>query len=296
MSINEPKVDYKKVPQVSIGMPVYNGELFIRSALESLLAQTYTDFELIISDNASTDDTATICRDYASKDARIRYVRQAENRGAAANFQFVLDEAVGEYFMWAAADDCWSPDWLKEVTIAMNDREYSCAIGNIAYIDEFDVQIYGDTSRGGFLTEFPALEGLKSAFLRVIKYFLMRNDMLAYGLFRTIQAKSVRIENGKYTDLPHDQVYAFLYFIITFGSIYKSKGGVIKKRIHLAQASQSGPKTLLDQFSINKNHIYLTRLYMRNSCLNTIERGALWVFMFLYLNASLIKNFRKIKS
>jgi glycosyltransferase involved in cell wall biosynthesis len=103
----------KKVPKVSIGMPVYNGEPFIREALDSLLAQTFTDFELIISDNASTDGTEAICREYAAKDDRIRYVRQPENRGALANFQFVLDEAVGEYFMWAAADDIRAPDCLE---------------------------------------------------------------------------------------------------------------------------------------------------------------------------------------
>lgn len=116
VSLPENAVDIgKKVPQVSIGMPVYNGEPFIREALDSLLAQTLTDFELIISDNASTDGTEAICREYAARDARIRYVRQAENRGPTANFQFVLDEAAGEYFMWGAADDVWDREWIAEL-------------------------------------------------------------------------------------------------------------------------------------------------------------------------------------
>lgn len=89
--------DKPRVPRVSIGMPVYNGDPFIRGALDSLLAQTFTDFELIISDNASTDRTEAICREYAARDIRIRYVRQTENRGAKANFEFVLDKAVGLY-------------------------------------------------------------------------------------------------------------------------------------------------------------------------------------------------------
>ena len=71
-------------PKVSIGMPVYNGAPFIREAIESLLSQTFTDFELVISDNASTDRTEAICREYAEKNQRIRYVRQSENRGATA--------------------------------------------------------------------------------------------------------------------------------------------------------------------------------------------------------------------
>ena len=99
-------------PTVSIGMPVYNGEKYIREALDSLLAQTFTDFELIISDNASTDDTGVICREYAARDPRVRYVRQSENRGAMANFQPVLDKARDEYFMWAAANNRWDGAWL----------------------------------------------------------------------------------------------------------------------------------------------------------------------------------------
>lgn len=101
-------------PKVSVGMPVYNGESFIRETLDSLLVQTYKDFELIISDNASTDLTEAICQEYAAKDSRIRYVRQAKNHGGSNNFQFVLDEAKGKYFMWSACDDIRSPDFLEE--------------------------------------------------------------------------------------------------------------------------------------------------------------------------------------
>ncbi|OFE11755.1 hypothetical protein PHACT_00110 [Pseudohongiella acticola] len=95
-------------------MPVFNGEEFIEEALESLLAQSFSNFELIISDNASTDSTEAICRNYARKDARVRYFRQTENLGSVANFKFVLEEAVGEYFMWAAADDLWAPNFIEK--------------------------------------------------------------------------------------------------------------------------------------------------------------------------------------
>lgn len=102
-----------RIPKISIGMPVYNGEKTIREALDSLLTQTFTDFELIISDNASTDGTEAICREFVKKDPRIRYLRQPENRGGAANFWFLLDETQGEYFMWAACDDIRSQDFLE---------------------------------------------------------------------------------------------------------------------------------------------------------------------------------------
>lgn len=112
-------------PTVTVGMPVYNGERFIRDALDSLLAQTFTDFELLISDNASTDCTPAICAEYEARDPRIRCVRQSENIGAEANFKFVMNEARGEYFMWAACDDFESsPDYLMELVTAINKGDY----------------------------------------------------------------------------------------------------------------------------------------------------------------------------
>ncbi|QXE21917.1 glycosyl transferase family 2 [Richelia sinica FACHB-800] len=98
--------------KLSIGLPVYNGERFLAQALDSLLSQTFTDFELIISDNASTDRTADICQEYAQKDQRIRYFRNATNIGCACNFNRVLQLAKGEYFKWAAYDDLHAPNFL----------------------------------------------------------------------------------------------------------------------------------------------------------------------------------------
>ncbi len=109
-------------------MPVYNGASFIRAALDSLLAQTFSDFELIISDNASTDGTESICRAYAGKESRIRYVRQPANRGAAFNFSFVLSQASGQYFMWAAHDDSWDKDYISSCIsiLEINSNVFAC--------------------------------------------------------------------------------------------------------------------------------------------------------------------------
>ncbi len=102
------------VPEVSIGMPVFNGEEHIRKALDSLLAQTFVDFELLISDNGSTDNTSEICKQYEQKDKRIVYVRQPENMGIGWNFLYVLKQSRGKYFMWASVDDIWEPDFIME--------------------------------------------------------------------------------------------------------------------------------------------------------------------------------------
>jgi glycosyltransferase involved in cell wall biosynthesis len=99
-------------PRVSIGMPVYNGANFLAETLDSLLAQRFTDFELIISDNGSSDDTERICRAYADRDRRVRYFREAVNRGATWNHNRVIELATGEYFKLAAHDDLCLPDFL----------------------------------------------------------------------------------------------------------------------------------------------------------------------------------------
>ncbi|NJR49473.1 MAG: glycosyltransferase family 2 protein [Leptolyngbyaceae cyanobacterium CSU_1_3] len=107
--------------RVSIGVPVYNGENYLEAALDSLLAQTFQDFEIIIADNASTDRTEEICQFYAAKDNRIRYYRHPTNIGATPNFDCLLKYARGEYFKWAAHDDVHAPTYLEKC-VAVLDR------------------------------------------------------------------------------------------------------------------------------------------------------------------------------
>jgi len=115
------------MPRVSIGLPVYNGEEFLEEALESLCAQTFEDFELIISDNASTDKTREICEDYASKDRRIRYYRNERNFGAARNYNLVFERATAQYFKWAAHDDTCGKTFLERC-IEILDRDASVVL------------------------------------------------------------------------------------------------------------------------------------------------------------------------
>ena len=111
------------IPKVSIGMPVYNGEKYIREAIDSLLAQTYTDFELVISDNASTDGTEAICREYMNKDIRIKYIKQPMNIGACNNFNYLLEHARGNYFKWLAHDDYLEPFFLEMIIKYLDDHD-----------------------------------------------------------------------------------------------------------------------------------------------------------------------------
>ena len=118
--------------KLSIGMPVYNGELFIERAIESILAQTFTDFELIISDNASTDSTQEICQNFSKKDDRIRIFKQEKNIGVHRNFYFLLSQARGEYFAWAAVDDYLDKDFMeKNLKVLESNNSIVSSIGKI---------------------------------------------------------------------------------------------------------------------------------------------------------------------
>jgi glycosyltransferase involved in cell wall biosynthesis len=103
----------KPVPKLSIGLPVYNAEQLLPQALDHLLAQTFEDFELVICDNASTDRTSQICRDYARRDARIRYVRNDRNLGANPNYNRTYELSAAPLFKWAAHDDLYERTYLE---------------------------------------------------------------------------------------------------------------------------------------------------------------------------------------
>jgi glycosyltransferase involved in cell wall biosynthesis len=100
-------------PLVSIGVPVYNEESYIHQTLDSLLAQDYENFELIISDNASTDATQQICLEYATREPRIKYHRNETNLGSVKNFNTLFKLSSGTYFMWAGAHDRWEPNFIS---------------------------------------------------------------------------------------------------------------------------------------------------------------------------------------
>jgi glycosyltransferase involved in cell wall biosynthesis len=141
-------IGMQPLPRVSIGMPVYNGERYLCRAVDSVLAQTFTDFELIISDNASTDATGELCRAYAARDARVRYIRHAVNRGAAWNVNHVVTLSRARYFKWAHADDMHAPGHL-ECCIAALDRApesvvAACTQSVIIDADDRQTELYQD--------------------------------------------------------------------------------------------------------------------------------------------------------
>jgi glycosyltransferase involved in cell wall biosynthesis len=111
-----------KVPRLSVGLPVYNSSAYVAESIEAILGQTFKDFDLIISDNASTDDTGDICRRYLKQDSRVRYFRQRKNVGLSPNHNFCVKQSEAELFKWAAGDDLYARDLLEKCVAALDEN------------------------------------------------------------------------------------------------------------------------------------------------------------------------------
>jgi glycosyltransferase involved in cell wall biosynthesis len=171
------------VPVVSIGMPVYNAAPFLRQALESVLAQSLNAFELLISDNASTDSTEDICCEYARRDPRVHYVRQASNLGLPANWNYVARHARGRFFKWASGNDYLAPTMLEACVHELETHpEVVLAYGRTRLVDELGVR--DDV----YVGDFAALDDAPSARFRAVTEQLALNNAIS-GVHRTAVLK-----------------------------------------------------------------------------------------------------------
>jgi glycosyltransferase involved in cell wall biosynthesis len=165
-------------PRLSIGLPVFNGERYLRHAIDSILNQTYRDFELIISDNASTDQTMEICLKYQAQDPRIRYYRNPENLGASENFNKVFACSRGEYFKWAAADDVIAPTFLA-TCIEVLDRVPSVVL---CYSKVYRIDASGDVTG---VYDFPMKVDANEAHIRFTDLIMVDHQCWAvFGVIR----------------------------------------------------------------------------------------------------------------
>jgi GT2 family glycosyltransferase len=177
-------MDSELEPTVTIGMPVYNAASTIRAALESLLSQTRPDFVLVISDNASSDATEAICREYAGRDKRIHYLRQSTNVGGAMNFRAALFEARTPYFMWAAGDDLWAPTFIEQAVAFLEAHpDYVCCQSRVLLTVNDRASHY---STGTYPLSGDWADN-------VVHFFYMKPDDCSryYGMFRTKALQAV---------------------------------------------------------------------------------------------------------
>ncbi len=174
--------------RVFIGLPVYNGARFLERALDSLLRQTYTDFTLLIADNGSSDNTREICERYCAQDPRVRYVRHAKNIGAPRNWNYVVEQAHGDYFKWATANDECAPEMLA-LCVAALDADPTAALcqGKTCLVDEDSGQ------RDNYANDLALMEERPSA--RLLRLFLkLKLNNGQSGLIRLDMLRRTRLD------------------------------------------------------------------------------------------------------
>ncbi|EIT84620.1 glycosyl transferase family protein [Fictibacillus macauensis ZFHKF-1] len=171
--------------KITIGLPIYNGEKYLSEALDSLLAQSYQDYIIVIYDNGSNDATEEICRAYAQQDDRISYVRHERNRGTVVNFNELVYQTTTEYFMWAACDDLWSPNYIEKCLAQLEKHPTAVMCqSDIQYMDK-DGHITSVTSHFMDTTDLTVMERMEEC--------LRFRSWIIYGLYRTEQLKKTRI-------------------------------------------------------------------------------------------------------
>lgn len=279
-----------KQAAVSIGMPVYNMAEYVGEAIESLLAQTYTNFELIISDNASTDATLKIIKSFERVDGRVRVLEQPSNLGAIANFEVVLDAAAGDRFMWAASDDVWSAGWLEAMVKAVVGYERA-AFGVVEV-----------TSSDGGTIPHPAnhrrfrFEGGRT--WRRLKYFMeppvLGKANVIYGLYPTWLLRSSRFT--PFAQAPFGADMAYIYGLLSHVEIVSVPGPVLKKR-HLetseGELQRDVPVTAFQRLTSPVRNIFKSTILcrvMKNS--THIERILIPCVLPVHLFRSVLAGFR----
>ena len=212
---------------VSIGLPTYNRAHVLRRAVESALRQDYPQLELIISDNASTDETEPLCRELARQDERIRYFRQPVNRGATANFNEVLHHARGEFFLWLSDDDWLDAAYVAQcVQVLQAHHDYALVSGTMKYFRGESYSIEADTD---FLQD--------SAQARVLAYFRqVRYNGVFYGVMRRAAVATVPLQDVLGTDWFLVAAMAFKGKVRVLPHVFTNRAstGISKNLVELA--------------------------------------------------------------
>jgi glycosyltransferase involved in cell wall biosynthesis len=237
-------------PRLSVGLPVYNGQKYLAEAIDSLLGQSFEDFELIISDNASTDRTADICRRYAEQDRRVRYIRQPRNMGLSPNHNFVVEQARGEFFKWAACDDLYGRDLLLRCVEALDQHPHVVlahswtaaidATGKVMHAYKYPLATDSPSAPERFRSYLFGSSGLfESPDAGSRRLVRMGNDGIVregdeYGVVRTEVLREVA---------PHDSYHHEDMIVVTElllrGPFYETPDWLYFRRDHEGRASRS---------------------------------------------------------
>jgi glycosyltransferase involved in cell wall biosynthesis len=227
------------MPAVSIGLPVYNGERYLKVAIESILGQTFGDLELIISDNASTDATQDICEQFTRLDSRVSYIRHPHNVGVTLNFNGVVGHARAPLFKWASADDLIEPDLLERcVDVLAHDASVVLVHSRTRFIDADGLETPREDSPLHLMENLPS-ERLQGLWER------LRYCNAQYGVMR-IEALRTMPLFGSFigSDL------CFLAELCLHGKFYEIDAPLLLRRIHGRAASSLAPEELVEHYGL----------------------------------------------
>jgi glycosyltransferase involved in cell wall biosynthesis len=264
---------------LTIGMPVFNGENTISKSIDSLLKQTFDDFKLIISDNASTDSTQKICEDYAKKDSRIRYIKQKKNIGLVPNWNFILNNSTTKYFMYAAADDTWDPQFVKKnLDVLESDENIVGSIGKVT----FDLDFKNKQNIENHSIHRDLVLNMSGTYEDRVKSCLKLNQATAmYAIYRTASFQKCILFND---DPGYD--LEILIMTLEFGNL-----NVINEFLMNRSSQGNSSKSLVLNALNNKSRIYkiifpyssVTLLCLKKLGITFFLKN---LFLFLRLNAN----------
>ncbi len=265
-------------PKVTIGMPVYNGARTLGKTIDSLLAQTFTDFELLISDNASTDDTGEICKQYENNDTRLKYYRNDNNIGGLANFNRLVGLGSGSLFVWAACDDLWEPEYISElVHLLESNRDAVLAFCQVDYIDLSSNRTYPGKSS-------LSLSRSGNTFRRLARFLLFpeveSKASMIYGVMRKSVLEGI---GGLYTGFHQDKVFGHdnqtLFLMAMQGRFAISDKRLFHK---CGQIGCQLDKKVAKYTEIRQDY-QAYRKHIGNSGLGTLERYSLRLILLLFV-------------
>jgi glycosyltransferase involved in cell wall biosynthesis len=287
-----PEMPSSTLPLVSVGLPTFNRRATIERAIESVLAQDYPNIQLVISDNASTDGTASLCQKYADSDRRVRLMVQTMNRGPAANFLEVLNQSRGELFMWLGDDDWLDPNYVRScVEALLRDRSLTLVGGEAKYYRE-----------GALLAAGKSTDLMQdSPFLRVLRYYASVGDN---GIFYGVMRRDIVLQNHCRNCMGSDWLFvagmAHKGKVKTLGttSVHRDLGGASISHVNLVKTLQLPKFQLAFPFTSIAINASLA-IVKRNPIYHHLPRGkriafGFAVFMQIMVSKGVIQNFKTV--
>lgn len=230
-------------PLVTVGIPTYNRPAGLERTLQCILNQSYANLEIIVSDNCSTDrEVLPVLQKYAAQDSRVKYFVQEENRSIVPNFQFLLDQAKGDYFMWAADDDNWDSNFIE---VCVNGLQHNPDV--VLCMADLKLVMADGTSVDSKLNRSFMQKNL---FLRCFNFVKSKgeNKYFFCGLYRTALIKNIHFNNNWGGD------HLFIYEALTKGKFLYIPGQSVF--YYFRGGSSKGMDTVRKAFNIKSRYYF----------------------------------------